>query len=76
MISSTNKKYKLYKSSDGKYAFSFGKWGFYNKGWSGQTQPYINDPNEKMVIKFNSESEARQRAEELTKDYSITWDEI
>lgn len=70
--------YKIYKGSDGKFAFSFGRWGFYNTGWTwtGRTQPIIDDPNERMVIKFDSESEARVKAEELTEVSHTTWEEI
>ena len=74
-----NKKYKIYKGTDGKYVFSFSLgnfWGFYNTGWTGSTQPRIEDPNHRMVIKFDSESDARKKAEELTIENNTTWEEI
>ena len=70
------KHYKIFISDKGKFAFSFGKWGFYNQGFTGKTQPIIDDPNNRMVILFDSEGEARFEAERVTQGCDTKWKEI
>lgn len=69
------KPYEIYEGN-GKYIFSFGKWGFYNRGWTGYSQPVIRDPDDPTIIKFDSEVAARLKAEEVTYKEIIDWKKI